>query len=48
MRAPASQVASAPAASAAPFMVIAPQSLFSVTPVDLFVSCVTVPPAPVP
>jgi hypothetical protein len=40
------KVASAPAANAAAWVVIFPESLCSVTPVALFVSCVTVPPAP--
>ena len=39
---------STPAAREALFNVMLPQVLFRVTPVDLFVDCVTVPPAPVP
>ena len=35
------------AAKAAPFIVMVPHSLFIVTPVDLLVAWVTVPPAPV-
>ena len=38
----------APPESNALFIVIWPVTLFSVTPVDLLVACVTVPPAPVP
>lgn len=38
---------STPAANEALFMVIWPHRLFSVTPVDLLVDCVTTPPAPV-